>query len=84
MKNKVLINLYVSYLDETYELFIPVNETVKKVVDLIVKSVYDLSCGVLDLTIHYNIFDPINITFYSEASIVRETNIVNGKKIILI
>lgn len=84
MKNKILINLYVSYLDEIYEIFIPTNESIKKVVDLIVKSVFDLSDGVLDLTIHYNLIDPLNSEIYKESSIVRDTNIVNGKKVILI
>lgn len=84
MKNKILINLYVSYLDETYELFIPTNESIKKVVDLIVKSVFDLSDGTLDLTIHYNLIDPNSSEIYIESSIVRDTNIVNGKKVLLI
>lgn len=84
MKNKVLIKLYVSYLDETYELFIPTNETIKKVVDLIVKSVYELSDSVLDLAIHYNVMDPYTSQIYNETLIVRDTNIVNGKKIVLV
>ena len=36
MKNKILIKLYVPFIDEIYELFIPTNESVKKVVDLVV------------------------------------------------
>ena len=84
MKNKILINLYVSYLDETYELFIPTNESIKKVVDLMVKSINDLSDNTLDLSIHYNIIDPTTSEIYKETSIVRDTNLVNGKKVIMI
>lgn len=84
MKNKILINLYVSYLDETYELFIPTNESIKKVVDLMVKSINDLSDNTLDLSIHYNIIDPITSEIYVETSIVRDTNLVNGKKVIMV
>jgi len=84
MKNKILINLYVTSLDENYEIFIPTNESIKKVVDLIVKSVFDLSDGVLDLTPHYYLIDPIKSEIYIESSIVRDTNLENGKKVILI
>ena len=84
MKNKVLVSVYVSYLDENYELFIPVNDTIKNVVDLIVKSIYELSDGALDLTIHYNLMDPCNSTIYKETSIIRDTNVVNSKKLILV
>ena len=84
MKNKFLIKLYVANLDENYELFIPVNETIKKVVDLIVKSVNDLSDGALNMEKYYHIINPETREIYKEASIVRDTDIKNGKKVILI
>ena len=36
MKNKVLINVYVPALDEKYELFISVNESINKNLELII------------------------------------------------
>ena len=35
MKNKILIYVYVPTLDETYEVYIPVNESIKVVSELI-------------------------------------------------
>lgn len=84
MKNKILIKLYVPFIDEIYELFIPTNESVKKVVDLVVKSVHDLSGGSLSLDVKYHIMDPEISQIYLESSIIRDTNIVNGKKIVLV
>ena len=84
MKNKILIKLYVPYIDEIYEIFIPTNESVKKVVDLIVKSVYELSDETLNLDIKYYIMDPDTSSIYQESLIIRDSNIVNGKKLVLV
>ena len=84
MKNKILIKLYVPFIDEVYEIFIPTNESVKKVVDLIVKSVYELSDERLNLDVKYHIIDPDTSLIYQESLIIRDSNIVNGKKIVLV
>ena len=76
MKNKVLIKVYVIY--------IPTNESVKKVLELIVKSVYELSDSSLDINKEHFIFDPDTSNLYTEELIIRDTNINNNKKIILI
>jgi hypothetical protein len=84
MQNKVLINLYVPSIDFNYEIYIPVNESIKKVLELIVKSVMELSDGALDLRTTHYLLDPDVGYLYNDAQIIRETNIKNSKKIILI
>ena len=84
MKNKVLINLYVPSIDSNYELYIPVNESVKKILELILKSVSEMSDGALNLNVRHYLFDPEGGLMYNDAQIIRETNIKNSKKIVLI
>ena len=84
MKNKVLINLFVPSIDNSYEIYIPVNESIKKVLELIVKSVVELSDGALNLKVGHYLMDPDAGIVYNDAQIVRETNIKNSKKVILI
>lgn len=84
MKNKVLISVYIPSICEQYELFIPINESIKKVVDLIVKSVIELSDGALVENNNYALIDPENSIIYDMSFIVRNTNIKNYKKLILI
>ena len=43
MKNKVLIRVYVVSLDDMYELYIPTNESIKKILELVIKLVSDFS-----------------------------------------
>jgi len=84
MKNKVLINLFVPAIDCSYELYIPVNESVKKVLELIVKSVYELSYGIFDLRSAHYLMDPDFSMLYNDTQIIRDTNIKNSKKVILV
>lgn len=83
MKNKVLVKIIIPYLMATYEMFIPVNERIVRVKDLIVRGVYDLSDQKLTLNKTYSLIDPDTGTIYDSRSIVRDTNIINSKKIIL-
>ena len=84
MKNKVLINLFVPSIDLKFELYIPINDSVKKVLDLIFKSVNELSDNILNTkNIHY-LMDPDSGFIYNETQIIRETNIRNSKNIVLI
>ena len=84
MKNKILVKVYVPSIDEEYEVYIPVNETINKVLELILKSVSELSDDNLDLNQKHYILDPDTSITYDKSNIVRDTNIKNSKKIILV
>ena len=84
MKNKVLVIIYVPNINEKYEIYIPTNETVSKVVELISKTIYELSDSCFDLSKEHFLLDPENSNIYSRGQIVRDTNIKNSKKLILI
>jgi len=84
MKNKVLIKVYVVSISEEYEIYVPTNESIKGVINLIVKSVYELSDGRIDMNDRYCLVDCDTNTMYNYSIIVRDTNIINGKKIFLI
>ena len=84
MKNKVLIKVYVPSIDEEYEMYIPTNEQIKKILDLIVKAVYELSDSNLNLNVKHFLLDPDSSELYLNNQIVRDTNIKNSKKIILV
>ena len=84
MKNKVLVKVYVPCIDEEYEIYIPINESINKVLELIVKSVYELSDSNLAQERKYYLLDSDNSTVYNNEQIVRDTNIKNSKRLILI
>ena len=84
MKNKILIKRYVPTLDFEYEVFIPTNEIVRRVIDLIVNVVNEVSDEALPDDQTYYLFDPDTSQVYANASIVRDTNMINDKRIMLI
>ena len=84
MKNKVLINVYVPSLDENYETYIPVNESINTILELICKTVFDLSDSNFNIDSTHYLLDPDTANVYLKKQIVRDTNIINSKKIILI
>lgn len=84
MKNKVLVKVYVPSVDSDYEIYIPVNETIKKILDLLIKTIYELSDSNFNNEIEHYIMDPKTGIVYEIDAIIRDTNIRNGSKIILI
>lgn len=84
MKNKVLVNVYVPSIDDLFDIYVPVNESVNKVLELILKSINDLSDSSMDLSGKHYILDPETSNIYDLSLIIRDTNIKNNKKIILI
>lgn len=84
MKNKILVKVYVPTIDEEYEIYIPVNESIDKVLQLIVKSIEELSDTSLGDLKNHKLLDPKTSNTYNDCDIIRDTNIKNSKKIILI
>ena len=84
MKNKVLVRLYVPEIDFAFDVFIPVNEIIWKVKKLLVKSVSDLTGGILDLESDFTLINKVTSEIYDNNSIVINTNIRNASELILL
>ncbi len=83
MKDKILINLYVLKLNKSYDLFVPVNEKMFVIKNLIIKAITELTDGVYNDNSSY-LFDPDTGLIYNDNLLLLNTNINNSKKIILI
>lgn len=83
MKNKVLINLIVPALMDEFEIFIPVNERVSKLKELLLNSLSDLTDNEFNKDKSYSLIDPETGTIYENDMIIRETDLKNVKKVIL-
>lgn len=84
MENKVLVKIYVPMLDESYDIFLPVNDYVWKINKYIVKLISDLSSGVLPINKNYIIANIDTGTIYDNNTIVINTDIRNSTKLILL
>ena len=82
--NKVLVKLYVPMLDESYDVFIPVNEIVWRIKKLLIKSVSDLSYINLDINKNYILINIETGTIYDDNNIIISTDIRNSTSLALI
>lgn len=84
MNNKILIKLIVPDLDNTYDIFIPVNELVWRVKKLIVKTVIDLANIESNENAQYILINKSNTRIYQNNEIIINTDIRNGTELILL
>jgi len=84
MENKVLIKLIVPELDESFDIFIPVNELIWKIKKLIIKSISDLTSIPLSIQQDYILINKDTSEIYSNNDLVINTNIRNGSELIIL
>ena len=78
--NKLFINLYVLILDKHFELFVPVDEKVGNIVNLLDRSLLDM----FSKNKNFSLLNVYSGNLYKNNDIVRNTDIQNGSKLILI
>ena len=80
LDNKYLVNLYVLSLDKSFEIFIPIDEKIGNIVKLFNRSLLEYgvsnNAGVL-LSLYSG-------QIYNNNDLVRNTDIKNGTKLILV
>ncbi len=79
-ENKVLVNLYILSLGMNFEIYIPVNEKVGNISKLINNTMFDS----IDMTKNYSILNVEDGTCYKGNTLVRDTNIKNGTRLLLV
>lgn len=83
MENKILVNLIMPELDSNFDVFIPVNELVWKVVKLSIKSISDLTTINLDMGKDYILINKNSGIIYKNNDVIINTDIRNGSELIL-
>lgn len=84
MKNKVLVEVYVPAIDYSFELFLPINITIAHSLSIILKNVSELADIKLNVEGKHYILNPDTGILYADSQIIRDTDIRNNKKIILL
>lgn len=84
MNNKVIIKLIVPELNVSFDVAIPVNESIWKVKKLLLKSIQDLSNGILNSTADYVLINLDNSKIYKNNELIINTDIRNTTKLMLL
>lgn len=82
MENKVLIKLYASEIEESYEMFIPINKTIGEITELLCKLVNDLS-EVYPKRKNACLCNKFTGIIYDTSKLVIQTDIRNGTELVI-
>ena len=84
MENKVLIKLIIPEIGEKYDIFIPVNESVWKIKNELIKGISELSGVSFSNDMDYILINCEDSRIYRNSDIVLNTDIRNGTQLVLI
>jgi len=82
-KNKILVGLEIPLIEKKYDLFIPINKkigTIKKLIEEALSSLTDAYVSKNE----YNLYNKDTGEIYDVNKTVRDTDLKNGSRIILI
>ncbi len=83
-KNKILICLYIPLIEKSYDLFIPINKKIGTVKRLIEEGLVELTDNSYIIKENTNFYSKDTGDIYDVNLTVRDTDLKNGSKVILI
>ena len=83
-KNKILIELEIPLIEKKYDLFIPCNKKIGTVKKLIEESLVELTDNAYTPKEESNFYSKETGGYYDVNKTVRDTDLKNGSRIILI
>ena len=83
-KNKILIELEIPLLEKKYDLFIPINKKIGTVKKLIEDSLQELTDTNYEVREDTNLYSKDTGDIYDVNKNVRDTDLKNGSRVILI
>ncbi len=84
MKNKILIQVEVPMIEKTYDLYIPVNKKVGTIKRLIEEAVQEITDNEYEPSESTNFYSKETGMIYDVNHTVRDTDLKNGSRIILV
>mgnify|MGYP003292347215 CR=1 FL=1 len=84
MNNKILIGLYIPLIEKNYDIYIPVNKKIGTIKKLIEEGLVELTDNSYVIKEDSNFYSKETGTIYDVNKTVRETDLKNGSRIILI
>ncbi|MBR3146047.1 MAG: hypothetical protein IKF47_02160 [Bacilli bacterium] len=83
-KNKILIELEIPLIEKKYDLFIPINKKIGTIKKLIEDSLTDLTGNTYEIREDANLYSKDTGEIYDVNKTVKDTDLQNGSRIILL
>lgn len=83
-KNKILIELEIPLIEKSYDLYVPINKRIGTIKQLIENALVELTDGAYEIKPETNFYSKETGQIYDVNKNVRDTDLKNGSRIILI
>ena len=84
MKNKILVELDVPIIEKSFDLYIPINKKIGTIKKLIEEELVDLTEKSYNISESTNLYSKDTGEIYEVNKTVRDTDLKNGSRIILL
>ncbi len=84
MNNKILVGLYIPLIEKKYDIYIPINKKIGTIKKLIEAGLVELTDNSYVIKEDTNFYSKETGQIYDVNKSVRETDLKNGSRIILI
>ena len=84
MDYKVLVKLYVPEIEQTFDMYVPVNKSIGQVIVLLNKAVHTETLGVFPIKKNIRLINRRNYQMYDQTHLLRTTDIKNGTELVLL
>ena len=84
MKNKINVDIFVPTINETYNVFLPVNKSVGEIIHLLNKSINELTKGAFPISNNLSLLNLYTNSIYNLNFSVKDNKILNGSKLMLL
>ncbi len=84
MNNKILVELIVPTIERKYDLFIPLNKRIGTVKNLIEENLVEITDNLYEIKNDTNFYDKETGEILNLDIFVKDSNLLNGSRIILI
>ena len=84
MKNKILVELEIPLIEREFDLFLPINKKIGTIKNLIEEELVELTEGAYEKVDSTNLYSKETGTIYDVNKTLRDTDLKNGSRIILI
>ncbi len=84
MEYKVLIKLFLPEIEQSFDMYVPVNKSIGQVMTLLNKAVNSESANIYPIKNNIRLINKRTFQVYEQTALVRDTDIKNGTELILI
>ena len=84
MNNKILIQLEIPTIEKKYDLFIPISKKIGTIKNLIEESLVEITNNAYEIKPETNIYSKENGLIYNVNDTVKDTDLKNGSRVILL